>query len=88
MKEDAPIIKLATIWRRKENTNQENFQIEHIIEDKEEEDEWYIDSGFSTYMTGDQNKFISLNKKGDVRTTQCTFLPILFSTIILLITHI
>jgi hypothetical protein len=64
MKEDAPIIKPTTIWKRKENPNQENCRIALIIEDKEEEDEWYIDSGCSTHMTGDQNKFISLNKKG------------------------
>ena len=30
----------------------------------EEEDEWYIDSGCSSHMTGDQDKFISLKRKG------------------------
>ena len=30
--------------------------------DKNKEDEWYIDIGFSTHMTRDQNKFISLKK--------------------------
>jgi hypothetical protein len=63
MKEDAPIIKPSTIWRRKENPNQEDFRIAMIIEDKEEEYEWYIDNGCSTHVTGDQNKFRSLNKK-------------------------
>jgi len=66
MKEDSPIIKLATIWKRKENPSQENYRITLIIEDKEEEDEWYIDSGCSTNINLDQNKFISLNKKGGV----------------------
>jgi hypothetical protein len=52
MKDDDPIIKLATTWRRKENTNQKNCQISLIVEDKEEEEEeWYIDSGCSTHMT-------------------------------------
>jgi hypothetical protein len=64
MKEDAPIIKPTTIWKRKENPSQENCRIALIVEDKEEEDEWYIDSGCSTHMTGDQNKFIILNKRG------------------------
>jgi hypothetical protein len=31
-----------------------------LVEDKE--DEWYIDSGCSTHMIGDQNKFINLKK--------------------------
>ena len=26
---------------------------------------WYVDSGFSTHMTGDRNKFISLKEKKD-----------------------
>jgi hypothetical protein len=29
-----------------------------------EEDEWYIDSGCSSHMTGDQDKFINLKRKG------------------------
>jgi hypothetical protein len=29
-----------------------------------EEDEWFIDSGCSSHMTGDQSKFVMLKKKG------------------------
>jgi hypothetical protein len=58
MKEDAPMP--TTIWKRKENPNKENCRLALIVEDKE--DKWYIDSGCSTHMTGDQNKFISLKK--------------------------
>jgi hypothetical protein len=64
MKEYSHIIKPAIVWRRKENPNQEDFRIALIVEDKEEEDEWCIDSGCSTHMTGDRNKLINLNKKG------------------------
>jgi hypothetical protein len=53
------------VWRRKENPKREDCRIALIAEYKEEEeDEWYIDSGCSTHMNGDQNKFINLNKKG------------------------
>ena len=34
-----------------------------IAEECKEEDEWYIDSGCSSHMTGDQDKFISLKRK-------------------------
>jgi hypothetical protein len=50
----------TTIWNRKENPNKENCRLALIVEDKE--DEWYIDNGCSTRMTGDQNKFINLKK--------------------------
>jgi hypothetical protein len=33
-------------------------------EECKEEDEWYIDSGCSSHMTRDQDKFISLKRKG------------------------
>jgi hypothetical protein len=33
-------------------------------EECKEEDEWYIDSGCSSHMSGDQDKFISLKRKG------------------------
>jgi hypothetical protein len=35
-----------------------------ITEECKEEYEWYIDSGCSSHMTGDQNKFVILKKKG------------------------
>jgi hypothetical protein len=60
MKEDAPIIKPTTIWKRKENPNKEDCRLALLAENKE--DEWYIDNGCSTHMTRDQNKFISLKK--------------------------
>ena len=61
MKEDAPIIKKekpSTLWENKENSSKEDYRLALIVEDKE--DEWYIDSLFSTCMTRDKNKFISL----------------------------
>jgi hypothetical protein len=67
MKEDSPmpdVPKPTTVWRRKEIPNNEDCRITLISEECKEEDEWYIDSGFSSHMTGDQNKFISLNRKG------------------------
>ena len=63
MIEDAPIIKKekqTTIWENKENSSKKDCRIALIVEDKE--DKWDIESGCSTYMTGDQNKFISLKK--------------------------
>jgi hypothetical protein len=67
MNEDAPMpnVPMPTIvWRRKEIPNNEYFRISLTIEECKEEDEWYIDSGFSSHMTGDQDKFISLKRKG------------------------
>ena len=63
MVEDAPIIKKekpTTICEKKENSSKEDYRLALIVENKE--DEWYIDSEFSTHMTGDQNKIISLKK--------------------------
>lgn len=50
-----------------ENKKKENCNLTLIVEDKE--DEWYKDNGCSTYMTGDQNKFVSLKEK----KRQCCF---------------
>jgi hypothetical protein len=58
MTEDAPMPTI--VWKRKENPNKEDCRLALITEDKE--DEWYIDNGCSTHMTGDQNKFINLKK--------------------------
>ena len=63
MKEDAPIIKKekpTIIWEKKENSSKEDCRLALIAEDKE--DEWYIDSGCSTHITGNKYKFISLKK--------------------------
>jgi hypothetical protein len=60
--QDVPMI--TTIWRRKEIPNNEDFRITLTTEECKEEDEWYIDSGCSSHMTGDQVKFISLKRKG------------------------
>jgi beta-xylosidase len=57
MKEDGPIIKkekLATMWEKKDNSSKEDCRLALIVEDKE--DEWYIESGCSTHMVGDQKK--------------------------------
>jgi hypothetical protein len=62
MNEDVPMP--TTVWRRKEFINNEDFRIELSAEECKEEDEWYIDIGCSSHMTGDQDKFISLKRKG------------------------
>jgi hypothetical protein len=54
----------TTIWRRKEIPNNEYCRIALTAEECKEEDEWYIDSGCSSHMTRDQDKFISLKRKG------------------------
>jgi hypothetical protein len=67
MNEDAPMPNVpmpTTIWRRKEIPNNEDCRIALTIEECKEEDEWYIDSGCSSHMTGDQDKFIILKRKG------------------------
>jgi hypothetical protein len=35
-----------------------------VAKELKEEDEWFIDSGCSSHMTGAQSKFVSLKKKG------------------------
>jgi hypothetical protein len=62
MNEDVPM--QTTIWRRKEIPNNEDCRIALTTEECKEEDEWYIDNGFSSHMTGDQDKFISWKRKG------------------------
>ena len=49
---------------KEEIPNNEDCQIELTTEECKEEDEWYIDSGFSSHMTGDKEKFIILKRKG------------------------
>ena len=79
MKRDAPIKKEkpTTIWEKKENSSKEYCRLVLIVEDKK--DEWYIDSGCSTHMIGDQNKFISLKKgkSGSVAFGNDSFVKIL-----------
>jgi hypothetical protein len=62
MNEDVPMP--TTVWRMKEIPNNEYCGIELSYEECKEEDEWYIDSGCSSHMTGDQDKFIRLKIKG------------------------
>jgi hypothetical protein len=62
MNEDVPMP--TTVWRRKEIPNNVDFRIALTTEKCKEEDKWYIDSGCSSHMTGDQDKFISLKRKG------------------------
>jgi hypothetical protein len=54
----------TTVWRRKEFPNNEYCRIAFTAEKSKEEYEWYIDSGCSSHMTEDQDKFISLKRKG------------------------
>jgi hypothetical protein len=54
----------TTLWRRKEIENNEDCRIALTTEECKEEDEWYIDNIFSSHMTRDQDKFISLKRKG------------------------
>lgn len=64
MEENASIIKEenpTTIWEKKKTSSKEYCKLALIAENKK--DEWYIDSGFSTHMTGDQNKFNGLKKR-------------------------
>jgi hypothetical protein len=35
-----------------------------VAKECKEEDKWFIDSGCSAHITGDQSKFVSLKKKG------------------------
>jgi hypothetical protein len=35
-----------------------------VAKERKEEDEWFIESGCSYHMTGDQRKFVILKKKG------------------------
>ena len=61
-KENAPIIKKekhATIWEDKDNSSKGDCR---LLISKDKENEWYIDSGCSTHMAREQNKFISLKK--------------------------
>jgi hypothetical protein len=62
MNEDVPMP--TTVWRRKETPNNEYCRIALTVEECKEEYEWYIDSGCSSHMTKDQDKFISLKRKG------------------------
>jgi hypothetical protein len=62
MNEDIPMP--ITVWRRKEIPNNEDCRIALTDEECKEENEWYIDCGCSSHMTGDQDKFIILKRKG------------------------
>ena len=50
----------TTIWEKEQTSIKEDCKITLITENKEYE--WYIHSGCSTHMTGDQNKFITFKK--------------------------
>jgi hypothetical protein len=53
----------TTTWKRKEITHNENCRIILVTKECKEEDEWFIYSGCSSHMSGDQRKFVSLNQK-------------------------
>lgn len=48
------------VWRRKKSTT---YKCDLTLCAQNKENKWFVDSVFSKHMTGDQNKFISLNKK-------------------------
>jgi hypothetical protein len=54
----------TTTWKRKEFPQNENCRIILVAKECKEEDEWFIDSGCSSHITGDQRKFVTLKKKG------------------------
>jgi hypothetical protein len=54
----------TTTWKRKEIPHNENCRIALVAKECKEEYKWFIDSGCSSHMTGDQIKFVSLKKKG------------------------
>jgi hypothetical protein len=62
MNKDVPM--QTTIRRRKQIPNNEDCRIAFTVEECKEEDEWYIDTGCFSHMTGDQDKFISWKRKG------------------------
>jgi hypothetical protein len=67
MNEDDPMPNVpmqTTIWIRKEIPKNEYCRIYLTFEECKEEDEWYIDNGCSSHMAGDQEKIISLKRKG------------------------
>jgi hypothetical protein len=52
------------VWRRKEIPNNKDCLISLTTKECKEEYEWYIDSGCSSHMNGDQDKFNNLKRKG------------------------
>jgi hypothetical protein len=67
MKEDNHMSNVCiptTTWKRKEIPQNENCQISLVTKECKEEYEWFIDSGCSSHMTGDQDKFVILKKRG------------------------
>jgi hypothetical protein len=54
----------TTTWKRKEIPQNENCRITLVAKECKEEDEWFIASGFSSHMTGDQSEFVILKKRG------------------------
>jgi hypothetical protein len=68
MKEDncMPNVPIPTTkWKRKEIPHNENCRIALVAKEFKEEYEWFIYSGCSSHMTGDQTKFVNLKKKGE-----------------------
>ena len=47
-------------WKKKENDN-----CALAFKAQKNKDVWYVDSGCSTHMTGDRNKFVSLKERKD-----------------------
>jgi hypothetical protein len=67
MKDDNPMPNVpipTTTWKRKEIPHKKKIRITLVAKECKEEDEWFIDSGCSSHMTRDQNKFVIFEKKG------------------------
>ena len=47
-------------WKKKKTDN-----CALALKAQNNKDVWYVDSGFSTHMTGDRKKFVSLKEKKD-----------------------
>jgi hypothetical protein len=65
MEEDNPMPNVripTTVWKRKEIPHYKNYRIALVAKECKEEYEWFIDNGFSSHMTEDQSKFVSLKK--------------------------
>ncbi|KAH9310682.1 hypothetical protein KI387_025717, partial [Taxus chinensis] len=72
--------KSMNVWEMKleqDNQKEKSMLIQIAMHALNEENQWYIDSGCSSHMTGDRNKFISLKevngsivKFGDNATTR------------------
>ena len=63
MKEDNPMQNVpipTTTWKRKEIPQNENYQITLVAKECKEEDEWFIESGFSSHVIESFDSYTNL----------------------------